>query len=853
MHLIPTSDSSLLRILIITLWIGSAPISTYARDEPTEIQRRAIQRIDRVLEYRRQTGDIQGSLAELQTAAAELASTCTYFESSGSLAPWALSLNKLGEIGRLLNKYREAQSYYQQAYQLAAKAGHAGYQVKALLGLAKVELYRSDTHDYQSAAKYIDEVIHLTTNTANKEDLCDAYELKCELHTELREFPAAAEAIGRAFALAPELPDQMLLFHAYYDRGAMFAQIAANCDYTREVETCSVAVNRARTDYEQSRGIAQKLGYNYAAQAVSLNLRVLDRRMEMITAQQRTNKLFDSSRIFHPRTGGDVLATQQFLPPRTGAGNASSTSQLSEKLAPLLELQVKKTGDSATDYYLRGSLSELNDDYDRALAYFLQAVKILDSDARTLRDEKSLGTFLEDKIQFYYRPMLHLLERQRYNEAFDLMENSRSRAMADLLRSQDIRLARPEDQKLYAQYLKVTADISVKQQELFRARTKPDSEQTRQKIAAAENEIRVLEENYRNFLKSMSATDSNIQVLVAPQTATLQALQRSIKQDRLDVLYYLVLDAQVIIWHVNGDESHVLSVSLPRQELIKKVTSLRESLIAPPRNPAAKFDEQTAREMFLFLVQPVLKWIKTDHLMIIPHEDLNYVPFQVFYDPERNQYVGERFQVTYAPSATVLSRMRKTQSIRGRELLAIADKSIVEGENEVRTLGKLYAGHSKVVIDAHVKESDVKSAMAGYDLIHLSVHGKFDQTEPLLSYLKLNPGGTDDGRLTTAEMFGLPLAKAQLVVLSACETGQAKATRANEVIGMERALLYAGAHNLILSSWEVDAASTELWMETFYREAQSKPLSEATRLATIAVKTKYRHPYYWSPFLLIGK
>ena len=65
------------------------------------------------------------------------------------------------------------------------------------------------------------------------------------------------------------------------------------------------------------------------------------------------------------------------------------------------------------------------------------------------------------------------------------------------------------------------------------------------------------------------------------------------------------------------------------------------------------FDEQIAREMFLFLIQPVLQEVKTDHLVIIPHEDLYYVPFQVFQDPSDRTYLGERFRLSYAPSATI--------------------------------------------------------------------------------------------------------------------------------------------------------------------------------------------------------
>jgi CHAT domain-containing protein len=113
----------------------------------------------------------------------------------------------------------------------------------------------------------------------------------------------------------------------------------------------------------------------------------------------------------------------------------------------------------------------------------------------------------------------------------------------------------------------------------------------------------------------------------------------------------------------------------------------------------------------------------------------------------------------------------------------------------------------------------------------------------------------DDGKLTAAEMFGLPLDKSRLVVLSACETGRAEATHANEVLGMVRALIYAGAGTLILSYWEVDSAATALWMETFYEAARSRPLPEAARAALTKVKShpSYRHPYYWAAFAMIGR
>jgi CHAT domain-containing protein len=104
-------------------------------------------------------------------------------------------------------------------------------------------------------------------------------------------------------------------------------------------------------------------------------------------------------------------------------------------------------------------------------------------------------------------------------------------------------------------------------------------------------------------------------------------------------------------------------------------------------------------------------------------------------------------------------------------------------------------------------------------------------------------------------MFGLTLPGNSLVVLSACETGLVKASHGNDALGMTPALLFAGASTLVLSSWKVDALSTALWMETFYREARTHPPSEAARLALLAVKQQpgSQHPFYWAPFMVTGQ
>jgi CHAT domain-containing protein len=173
----------------------------------------------------------------------------------------------------------------------------------------------------------------------------------------------------------------------------------------------------------------------------------------------------------------------------------------------------------------------------------------------------------------------------------------------------------------------------------------------------------------------------------------------------------------------------------------------------------------------------------------------------------------------------------------------------------VEAIGRLYPGRSKVVGDVLASKNDVKAWASDYSLLHLSVHGRFDAGNPLLSFLSFRSTPTDDGHLTAAEMFGLPLPQNAFVVLSACETGRVQATHSNEVLGMVRGLLYAGASGVVLSLWEVQSEATALWMENFYREAQTRTPTEAARLALVAVKARpeYQHPYFWGAFIMTGR
>jgi CHAT domain-containing protein len=421
--------------------------------------------------------------------------------------------------------------------------------------------------------------------------------------------------------------------------------------------------------------------------------------------------------------------------------------------------------------------------------------------------------------------------------------------MADLLASRPLDLP-SQERSLYGEAVKLKSQISALQSELPALVGQTDP-QARQRAAELSTRIDQLESQYQSVMARMAKDAPRLNELLVSQPVSLARLQQSMRRENYEVLQYLVVEHGVILWHISADAMHAVHVFLPRPQVMEKVAQLRKSL----DDHNAPFAEQTARELFLFLVQPTKPWLKSDHLVIIPHEDLHQVPFQALQDPADGRFLGEHHALSYAPSATVLLGLKKATGIAGGTLLAIADPDIEAARDEVEAIAKLYPGRAKVVKEPLVKETEVKAWVGGYDIVHLSVHGKFNVTEPLLSSIQLGVGDQDDGQLTAAEMFGLPLDRARLVVLSACETGKAEVTHGNEVLGMMRALIYAGAGSLVLSYWPVESEATALWMESFYLAAQSAPPAEAARQALQAVKSRpeYKHPYFWAAFMTVGR
>jgi CHAT domain-containing protein len=243
-------------------------------------------------------------------------------------------------------------------------------------------------------------------------------------------------------------------------------------------------------------------------------------------------------------------------------------------------------------------------------------------------------------------------------------------------------------------------------------------------------------------------------------------------------------------------------------------------------------------------------------LGLIPHGALHYLSFATLSD-ERD-YLVDRVPLFYLPSASVLRyTLQRRRAEKNERVLAIGNPDLGDpfldlpfAEQEVGSLRWSFP-EVTLLTRERATESWVRQHIGEFGIIHLASHGEFDAVNPLFSAVKLAKDASEDGNLQASEVFGLEL-RADLVVLSACQTGLGKVTQGDDVIGLNRAFLYAGTHTLLSSLWRVSDVATAQLAKTFYREYAVRDKAEALRRGMLHVKSRFPHPGYWGGFVLTG-
>jgi len=834
------------------------------QNRPEALQAQGIARLDHFRDEVRQSGMRLSQLSELDTAATELALSYRGFAAASNFSQAAWSLVRLADCERqaaLVSRVTftaqaptggqraetlaaSARDHYEEAAALARKTGMNLYLVKAVTGLALV--YETQYHDYGSASPLVAEATRAASSCPNPQDCRrEALEAKVELETGRGELVSAASHVNGLLALLKYGSDPDVQYRAYADRADIYYKLADGCSdsFEKSTEVCYRLFDLGKADWVKARDIAAHAGFQFFASVAGEQISDLGL-LRGLTEGYNSHANVPAN-TFNPKVAKDVSATEILPLGQIPRGLVERMKALKAAAGPSLP------GALAT--YVQASMDDMQGRGNVALEGYLRAIHTVEEDRQKVSEDSARSSFLDDKVAYYQRPILMLLRNKRYAEAFDLLESTRARVTAELLSTRSVRLSKPVDRRLFAALALKKAEITSLQAHFFNGIFSPETsgQDDPDTVAREQTRLAGLEEDYQQRLLRIAREVPEAQNVAVSASASLTAVQSALRQDSAELLYYYLVDWAVILIHIGPDSVDVRDVFLPRYELKTKVKGLVDSM--SKRETA--FRDDLAKELFLFLIQPATQWLRTDRLIVIPEGDLDSLPFQALEDPADGTFAGERFQITYAPSASTLLQLKKRRDLAGASVLAAADPSLPGGPQEVKTLVSLYPARHRVLADSLIRKADLLQWAGRYDILHLAVHGEFDAEEPLLSRVELAPRPGGEGDLTAAEMFGLPLEKTQLVTLSACETGRVRTTRANEIQGIQQALLFAGARSLLVSAWKVESDATSLWMQTFYRTAQTKTLAEAEREAIRGLRRdpRYSHPHHWAPFLLIAR
>jgi tetratricopeptide (TPR) repeat protein len=512
-------------------------------------------------------------------------------------------------------------------------------------------------------------------------------------------------------------------------------------------------------------------------------------------------------------------------------------------------------------YRIRAALAEQARGPEEALRELDAALAQLERLRRQLMVEHR-ADFQEDKQVVYEDAVALCLRLDRPEQGLQYAERARSRALLEMLDFRlniGIRARSTADEPVVAELLKLRAE----RDQLYRrweggrevkvrGWTSPDGEQqvVQGQVLAIEKRIKTLWQSL--LVRNADYAAEGVLLGQGVNSADLPDLP----PDAL-FLEYFVARGQLVAFLAQGGNvrAHALPAQPADVERLLRLwqLNLQGAMGRSPEDNLNLTPNATGilRKLHDALLRPLEEregrlFEQCRSWVVAPCGSLHYLPFHALHDGRG--YLAERAQISYAPSAGILKHTAARRTADGRSLaFGLSQRGqLPHAVAEAEQVAALLRGDARVEDDATVAAL-VEAGDA--PVLHLATHGEFRSDNPLFSGLSLA-----DGWLTTLDIFGLRL-RASLVTLSACQTGRSVVGGGEELLGLARAFLSAGAASLLLSYWAVEDRSTAEFMAAFYTslaQGETKAAALQAAQARLLDDDRYAHPYYWAPFALIG-
>ncbi|HEU5414935.1 MAG TPA: CHAT domain-containing tetratricopeptide repeat protein [Candidatus Angelobacter sp.] len=511
-------------------------------------------------------------------------------------------------------------------------------------------------------------------------------------------------------------------------------------------------------------------------------------------------------------------------------------------------------------YFMLGQAEEGSGNTELARQAYDKAYQKLEDLRNHLGREELKIAFLKNKLAVYEGLVVTSLAVHSgvctEHDTFAYIEQAKSRSLADLIsfRSSALSERSVERSPAMAQFRELHEKLNwtYHQIELEELNQSPTS---RERIRYLREQGRSYEDAMVRAFSQVQTLDRDFALLQSAKAVSAREIQKVIPANTLLVEFYaarntfyacLVSNTQLKIMPVADVMRVREKLRLLQLQLAK--FRLGEDYIRALEKPLLQAALAHLEELYALLIAPLRSHLQAEHLVIVPHSFLHYLPFHALTDGQR--YLIDDFTISYAPSASIfaLCQQKPVEESNAESLvLAVGDGRAPYIEEEGRFVAEALGG-ARLFLGEEATEERLKMYGPKSRFIHIATHGYFRQDNPMFSSIKLG-----NSLLSLFDFYQLQLS-AELVTLSGCGTGMNVVIGGDELIGLVRGLLYAGAQTLMVSLWEVHDQSTAEFMRDFYsmyRETANK--ANALRAALINLRKKRPHPYYWAAFALVGR
>ena len=834
-------------------------------------------------------GGLAQTLGDLDEARRQFETALAMNRREGRDDVAATNLVNLGGLASLDGDFTRAEGLYRDA--LATwRAGEQWADVAdALYGLGQLELRRGD---YSAAGTVLLEALEIYRRTgpieqalAVQSDLAGALSAAGDLQGALDQL-RDAERAGVSAEASPDVRAGVLLARAdlalqlntlaeaeelYGRAGALYREADDPSGEAESQEGLGLLLlergnhARAQAMLENALRIQLGAGDRRAAALTRLSLgRALAGRGDTAEARsQLTRAARELEEVGDPIAVAFALGERAELEARLGRSAAAASlhraglARLGDLVAP--ETAWRLHAGLGAALRAQGSLDE-------AARELRLAQAELERPSRSLALPERRAGFLADKWIAYGELARLEHDRNRPGAAFEASERLRARDMLELLAR--ARIAAPpgtsgdlvrREQDLRRRIAELAGEVegvALGPEPLRGPDISATSGVTRRALLRAQ-------QAYADLLLEMRERAPRHAAVVSPETATWRDVAGRLEPQEA-LVEYLLSDSSSLAFVVTRDTVAVVDLGASRREIARLVEFTRGALQPPASSATGDLWRGPLRRLHQHLIAPIAAsglLAGKKRLILVPHAELHYLPFAALLDDEPGErFLVSRYELLVAPSASVwlaLGDRGSRGAAAGTLALAPRPEALPASRREAAAIASL--ADASVLSGSAATEQAFRREAPARRIIHLATYGVLNKHNPLFSYIELAPGAGHDGRLEVHEVFGLDLA-ADLVVLSACQTGLGSGTLADvppgdDWVGLTRAFLYAGAANVVATLWPVQDQATADLMERFYLELASdgepaRALAAAQR--GLLAEASTAHPFYWAGFVTVG-